>query len=136
MKCASICTLRWIIASASRADSGSSLLRPSSCTAIITGVSGVRSSCESTARKWSLVLLAASASRAGFFGFLQGGPKVLAALLQRLARLAGLRFVPQDFDEPNQFAPGIVHPHQRAVRPETAAVLALVPPLVGGASRP
>ena len=41
---------------------GSSALRSSACSAITTGVSGVRSSCERMARKRSLAWLAASAS--------------------------------------------------------------------------
>ena len=45
-----------------RSDAGSSALRSSECSAITTGVSGVRSSCERMARKRSLAWLAASAS--------------------------------------------------------------------------
>ena len=54
MKRASSSTLRWIMARVLVTASGRSERLASTASAIVMGVSGVRNSWESTARKWSL----------------------------------------------------------------------------------
>ncbi|CAA9431890.1 MAG: hypothetical protein AVDCRST_MAG64-3552 [uncultured Phycisphaerae bacterium] len=59
---ASICTFRRIVDRSSRTAAGRSAAASRWVTAASTGVSGVRSSCDSTAKNWSFARLARSAS--------------------------------------------------------------------------